>query len=197
MGNYGVKKMNSLVGKSIGWRTHEAIAEQGKIYVVERNNILAIKYFKYAMEMVIQTNDQDVFLRHYVGYLLEALELSGAYQDVLDYCNINLKKLGNKPPENLEEIRIKALLLQRKGIILLKMQNEIEAIKAFKEAENLLNNNPELVLTQSLLFLISSGLKLNLDRILAEQERTSYFRLNEKNIKRNKAMKLPSSILMD
>ncbi|WP_026210719.1 hypothetical protein [Flexithrix dorotheae] len=197
MGNYGVEKMNSLVGKSTGWRTHESIAEQGKIYVVEGNNNLAIKYFKYAMEMVIQTNDQDVFLRHYVGYLLEALELSGAYQDVLDYCDINLRKIGNKPPKNLEEIRVKASLLQRKGIILLKMQKESEAIKAFKEAENLLSNNPELVLTQSLLFLISSGLKLNLDRILAEQERTSYFRVNEKNIKRNKAMKLPPSILKD
>jgi tetratricopeptide (TPR) repeat protein len=174
-------------------RTHVGIAEQGKLFALDGDFDSALVYFRKAIEIALQSEESEVFMRHYVECLLESLELSGDLNPVLEYCNSVLLSLEERR-QNGFQVKSEqwSEILQKKGIILLKMGRREDGLECLKKAVELMGNlGREWPLSQALLFMARSGLSLDHSRILAEQKRLNYFVVRAENVDRRIAILLP------
>ncbi len=187
-------KLASTVKKHI--KIHQAIAEQGKLYALEGNHDLACRYYKHAMQMAVQSEENHSFLKHYLECLLESLELTANYGSVTSYCDQMIGHYLNHTADP-EISRSAALLFQRKGVILLKMKQTDEAVKCLQRSQQIMEEEGKnMPLAQNLLFMVASGLQLDNQRILAEQHRNGYFIVSKELVQADIAIKLPEGSLV-
>lgn len=175
----------------INVKIHVGIAEQGKIHALNGNYPEALRYYRKAIEMAVVGGDEAIYTRHYVWCMLEALELNGLYEPVLQYCNQVMMGIDKSISVDINVQDI-VDVWQRKGVVLLKMGKEAEGLVCFKKAlEYTSTINLECPLAQALLFMASSGLVLDLRRIEAEQRRLGYFIVQEASVDSSIAITLP------
>jgi tetratricopeptide (TPR) repeat protein len=175
-------------------RVHAAIAEQGKIYAKEEKYDTALQYLNQALQMAIQSEEPNLFIRHYLECILQVLELKGAYDTVLDYCHSMLQGFaGRKGSLSAKETRELALVYLREGILLIKKGQEAQGVLYLKKTvETMAGVGDEVPLAQAILFMHTSGLELGLQRLLAEQKRLQYFSILHESTDRNLAFELPA-----
>ncbi len=167
---------------------HLRIAESGKVFAVNGDFRRALGCYRLAMHMVRQSRSPEVFFRHYLECLIEAMELNGDYEEVLTFCE-RMQELH----ENLEEAGEleqldRANLHQRRGIILLKMERDRDAEHELAEAARLSGNG--LSLSATVLRWVRSRLRPNSSRLLEEQRRHGYFSVRRETVKPERAVPL-------
>jgi len=190
------KKQGARVGtpSNVQVKVHVAIAEQGKLHALQAQHPKAMQYYKHAMQMALQAEDDPQYVNHYLGCLLESLEHTGKYADIIAYCDKMIER-GQLIASKDFELESLSMLYLRKGIILLKAGQLEEGLSALDAAiETRSGKGPELA--QTLLFMHNSGLKLNMERIEAEQQRTGYFMVEAGQVKAEIAMALPDESLV-
>lgn len=169
---------------------HQSFAEQGKLYFLEEKFDLALKYFRYSLELAVQTESPEFLIRHYLECLLEALEMEENYQAVLAYCDRFISIVEDEE-KNAENNIYLAQIFQKKGIILIKsganIQGQNYLDKAFSLAKS---SNFPLQLAENILFLLNSGITPDNTRIVNEQKQAGYFFINAENVNKEIALQI-------
>ena len=175
---------------------HMGVAEQGKLHAVDGDHATALLYYRRAMHMTMQDGDEEWFFRHYLDCMIESLELTGSFPEVMEYCDKAIALYGDNDPDDPLSVRDLAHLHQRRGIILTKM-GELDAAKlALTEAMRLVRSQRQsLPLADRVLRWLSSGLQIDQRRLMDEQIRTIYFTVRHDNVDPERAVKLPPEML--
>ncbi len=155
---------------------HMALAEQGKLSALRGDHSAALQQYRQAIRIVVQTGAPEVFFRHYLEASLESLELMGALDDVLSYCDKAVIHYQTNPPlTQLAKLDL-ASIHQRRGVVLLKRGERDLAKPALTLALNYARQaDAQLDLSQLLLTWLTKGLTITPDRVLREQHRLHYF----------------------
>ncbi len=188
---------NDLPEEPTYMQIHLGIAEQGKLYALAGDHAKALHYYREAMHLSVQAGDPEVFFRHYLECVMESLEMMAAHPEVLDYCERAIQLYEENPPPNEMATMDLAHIFQRKGINLLKMGQEDEAIAALQQALETAKTVGRLTiktmpLTQTVLQWLTSRYHIDQPRLLAEQQRTEYFIVRKDAIDPARAIRLPN-----
>jgi len=155
---------------------HLQIAEAGKLAALRGDHRAALGHYREAIRLAVTSGAPEVFFRHYLEATLESLELSGAFDDVLAYCDRAIAHYVEHPPANvLAELDL-ASIHQRRGVILVKRSEVAPARAALEQAvAGAARIGARLELAERVLDWLRRGLAVTAPRLLAEQRRLRYF----------------------
>jgi len=190
----GIKKeiLEGLKQKHEEIKLHMGLAEQGKIYALSGNHNMALTYYRQAIYMTVKEKDPEVFFRHYLECVMESLEHTGSYEEVLAYCDKAVEFYEDNPPPNpLAQIDLAHIYL-RKGVALMKIGEKEEAMDALQQGMDVAKKvDQPLPLGQTLLRWLKTGMNVDVRRLLEEQKRHEYFSVRTDTVNRKMAVKLP------
>ena len=183
-----------------GMKLHMGIAEQGKLYALQGRHKMALQYYRVAMQMTVQAGDPEVFFRHYLECVIESLEQTESYPEVLEYCDRVIQHYELNPPPNPMATMDLAHTYQRKGVNLFKSGDREGAILALQEALKIAGSVGQISaktipLAQTLLQWLRSNLHIDDYRLLSEQHRQGYFSVRKDTVDASIAVKLPDESL--
>lgn len=172
------------------YHLHLRLVEQGKLYFLEGNYKEALRHYREGLMLCQKEPGADIFFQHYSQCIMEALELSGAYDEVISYCEKTRDFLEDQL-ENSEHARMYyAALLQREGIQYIKKEDKAMALELMKEAKELsVGTIPPL--TASLLNWLQRGFTISAKQLLDTQHLHMYFTVRKETVNPAIAMKLP------
>lgn len=171
---------------------HVGLTEQGKLHALAGDHKAALAHYREAMAMAVRAGEPEVFFRHNLECSLESLELMGAHDEVLAYCDRALALYRQRPPAHDVAVRDLAHVHQRRGIILLKRGERAGARPDLAEAVRL---QPErMPLAAALLRWVASGLHFDVARVVAEQHRHQYFCVRRDTVAPERAIPLPAGL---
>lgn len=155
---------------------HLALAEQGKLAALRGDHQAALEQYRQAIKIVVQTRAPEVFFRHYLEASLESLELMGALDDVLSYCDKAVAHYDANPPLNQLAKLDLASIHQRRGVVLLKRgERDLAKVALGQALQCARDAEAQLELSQLLHTWLTKGLTITPDRVLREQRRLRYF----------------------
>ncbi len=170
-------------------KLHIGIAEKGKLYCLEGNYKEALRHYREAIRLVQTSKDNDLFFQHYSQCVMEALELSGAYDEVISYCEKFLDFLDEK--EETEFIkRHKAHILEKLGIQYLFKGERDDAIFCLKAAQTSLGKSVQ-PLTDNLLNWAQRNFQLTKKQINDVQKKYNYFIVRKDKVRPEYAIEIP------
>lgn len=175
---------------------HMGIAEQGKLHAVAGDHRMALVYYREAMRLATAKQAPELFFRHYMECMLESLERSGAYNEVLSYCEKAIAHHRGLRPIDDEQARFAALDLacihQRNGVILLKQGRNDDAREAFKRGLDVARRaSLQLGLAEALYGWLARGFRVEAHRLEQELEARQYYSVRKDTVVAERAIKLP------
>lgn len=171
---------------------HLGIAEKGKIYAVAGNHKEALRHYKEAIKMTQNQVNGEMFFQHYIQCAMESMELMGAYEEVINYCEKFLDLLDTKEQTEII-VKYKADVLQRMAIQFLYKEDKEEAKALFQIVQKTIGIGKQ-KLTDELLNWLLRGYNINPKQILEMQKKHQYFIVNKDNLKPEIAIELPEII---
>jgi tetratricopeptide (TPR) repeat protein len=202
--------------RGLGAALHLGIAEQGKLAALSGDHGEALVHYRAAMQLCSEQKSAEVFYRHYTECALESLELMGAFDDVLAYCNKALEHYLKNPPQTEVARSDFAHVYQRQGVCLLKLGQASAAKEALQSALAVSVNSvsparvegavpvkgaarvgsaaPSLPLVVSLLGWLRTGLHCDVARVVQEQRRHNYFSVRRETLQPTRAIQLPQAL---
>ena len=171
---------------------HLGIAEQGKLHALAGEHQAALAHYREAMALAVRAGEPEVFFRHYLECTLESLELMGALDEVLAYCDRALEHYRAQPPAHDVAIRDLAHIHQRRGIVLLKRGERAAARSDLAACARL--QPGAMPLAATLLRWVDTGLHFDTARILAEQHRCQFFSVRRDAVAPERAIPLPAGV---
>lgn len=170
-------------------KLHVGIAEKGKLYSLEGNYKEALRHYREAIRLVQNNKDNDLFFQHYSQCVMEALELSGAYDEVISYCEKFLDFLEEK--EETEFIkRHKAHILEKLAVQYLLKGSREDALPYLKEAQNGIGKGVQ-PLTDDLLNWAQRNYQLTKKQITEVQKKYNYFIVRKDKVRPEYAIEIP------
>lgn len=173
---------------------HLGIVENGKIYSLKGDHTEALRHYREGIRMCTQQNASEVFFQHYTQCVMESLELSGAYDEVISYCNkaISLLEDNIYKADFIKKNYVAAL--EKKGIQYLLKDDKTEAVAIFKKAQDAIGRGKQ-PLIDELLNWLQRGYTVSKQQILGSQKKHKYFTVTKENLKPEMAVELPKVIL--
>lgn len=173
-----------------GHRLHVGWAEQGKLHALRGEHGAALAHYREAMAGALRAGAPEVFFRHYLECSLESLELMGALDEVLAYCDRAVAHYAaNAPPHELA-VRDLAHVHQRRGAVLLKQGRRPEAAAALAEACRL--QPGAMPLAAALKRWLDGNWHCDAARVTAEQRRHGFFSVRPDTVDARRALPLPA-----
>lgn len=169
---------------------HVGLAEQGKVHALAGQHKAALAHYREAMTLAVRAGEPEVVFRHYLECSLESLELLGAFDEVLAYCERAMAHYRTRPPEHELANRDLAHVHQRRAVVLLK-RGQREAAQVDLAACNRLQPGT-MPLAATLLRWLTTGLHFDAARILTEQHRHQYFSVRHDTVVKERAIPLPA-----
>lgn len=169
---------------------HLGIAEAGKIEALAGKHDKALEHYREAIKIAVSISAPEVFFRHYTQCVLESLELSGDYEEAIEYyrsADEHYKKLAL---EDTLHSRDHADQLEKLGVLLIKAGQIGEAKAELKRAIELAGNERK-ELAETCLGWLEKGFKLDAMRLLNTQKKHKYFTVRRDQI--NKSIATPLS----
>lgn len=179
---------------------HPGLAEQGKLHALAGEHDLALAYYRLAMRLAVEQGAPEAVFRHYLDCTIESLELIGAYDDVLEYCDKLAEHYRGIEPIDDDQRAFVAVDLaaneQRRGAVLLKRGDTDAARNALQEARRLAERaGVPSPLADVLGGWIDRRLHVDAGRIEIEQRRVCYFAVTPESVDRARAVELPVELL--
>lgn len=179
---------------------HMGLAEQGKVHALAGDHRMALLYYREAIRLAVAKKAPEVFFRHYMECMLESLEHSGAFEEVLSYCERALAHhdtLQARDPEHARLIALdRASVHQREGVVRLKTGDAAGARAALDQAVRVARGaQVDLPLAQALFGWVARGFHVDARRIDAELQRHGYFSVRPDTVDADKAIPLPAAHL--
>jgi hypothetical protein len=180
--------------------THVGVAEQGKVHALDGDHELALLYYRHAMRAAVAVGAPEVFFRHYLECSIESLELLGAFDEVLAYCDRLDEHYATFAPVDEAQRRFVAVDLatnaQRRGVVLAKAGEAAAAAESLATALDLARaEGLDLPLAELVAGWLLRGLHVDAPRLTTEQRRLCYFAVVDEAVDRSRAIRLPSSVL--
>lgn len=169
---------------------HLGFAERGKLHALAGDHREALVHYRAAIRMAVEQGAPEVFFRHYMECSLESLEMTGAYLEVLEYCDRALAHYAAHPPTHELAHRDLAHVHQRRGVCLFKL-GEREPARLALSAGLACAGGP-LPLASALLNWLRNGWHCDVARIVAEQRRHAYFTVRADQVDPSRARDLPA-----
>ncbi len=171
-------------------RLHVGLTEQGKLHALAGEHRLALAHYREAMAVAVRAGEPEVFFRHSLECALESLELLGAYDEVLVYCDRAIAHYRKQPPAHAVATRDLAHVHQRRALVLLK-RGEREAAR--EDLAACLRLQPgSMPLASTLQRWVAGGLHFDPARIVAEQHRHQAFCVRRDTVAPERAIPLPA-----
>ena len=171
---------------------HLGIAERGKLYAIEGNYKEALRHYREAIRMTQQQRDSEIFFQHYSQCVMEALELSGAHDEVINYCEKFIAFLDEKEDSELLA-KYYAAILEKMAIQYLLKEDKREALQILKLAQSKTGKGKHL-LTDELLNWVQRGFTISKKQIMDLQKKHNYFIVRKDKINTQIAIDLPQAI---
>lgn len=170
-------------------RLHVGLTEQGKLLALAGDHRGALAHYREAMAVAVRAREPEVFFRHNLECVLESLELMGAFDEVVAYCDRAIDHYRARPPAHDVARRDLAHVHQRRGVVLLKRGERAAARPDLAEAVRLQPRG--MPLAAALLRWVDAGLHFDAARVTAEQRRHNSFCVRPEAVARDRAIPLP------
>lgn len=174
---------------------HLRIAEKGKIFCLEGNYKEALRHFGEALKMMQKEKGSELFFQHYTQCVMETLEKSGAYDDVISYCEryISFLDSKNNKTNNLYINRYYARIFEKQAIQYLLKEENITALQLFELAQHKVGKGKQPI-TDELIKWIQKGYQISKKQVEAIQKKYNYFIVRKDLVNTAIAMELPSEM---
>ncbi len=176
--------------ETAGQHMHFRIVEQGKIHALEGNHSEALRHYREGIRMCETEIGADFFFQHYGQCAMESLELMGAHQEVISFCEKTLAFLDDKKEQSDYLKKYYANIAERAAIQFLFLEDKAEAIHHFNEVKQLIGLKKQ-PLTAQLLTWAQRGYTITKKQLTDTQKRFGYFIVRKENIKPEIAVQLP------
>jgi len=156
---------------------HLSIAEVGKVKALKGEHKEALKHYQEALKLAVSSGAPEVFFRHYTQCVLESLELTSAYDEVIDYCIKADAHYQSLKLNSSIHRRDHGSVLERQGLVQLKKgtAEDIEQGRSALEQAKAIAGEKVLPLTEEILHWLERGFSLDVRRILSSQYKHCYF----------------------
>ena len=169
---------------------HLSLAEHGKLCLVKGDTPEALRHFREAIRLSVSARAPEVFFRHYTHCVLEALEKSGAYDEVLEYCRRADEHYATVEKTSALLRKDHGTIVERLGVMLLLLDRRNEARDAFTRAIDIAGEGA-LPLSEALVAWLQRGMLVTVERLRQQQRRHAYFTIDAKHLQPELARALP------
>lgn len=170
---------------------HLAVAEYGKVMALQKNYTEALRHYREAIRMAVSIKAPEVFFRHYTQCVLESLELTGAFNDVIEFCQNADQHYSQLQLSRAVHKKDWGSTLERLAINLVKAGQITDAKKAVQRALTCADGVP-MPLAQELHQWLARGLHVDASRLLALQKKHHYFVVRPEQVNAAQARSLES-----
>ncbi|MFO1368493.1 MAG: hypothetical protein U1F46_05805 [Marinagarivorans sp.] len=170
---------------------HFAVAEYGKVMALQKNHTDALRHYREAIRMAVSIKAPEVFFRHYTQCVLESLELTGTYSDVIEFCENADRHYSALEVSRAVHKKDWASVLERLAINLVKAGQIAAAKEAIHRALGCAEDIP-MPLAQELNQWLQRGLHVDNNRLLALQKKHHYFVVRPEQVNASQARSLES-----
>lgn len=168
---------------------HLGIAEAGKCFALKGDHREALRHYREAIRLAVSSSAPEVFFRHYCQCVLESLELTGQFQEVIEYCakaDAYYEQIGTQRQLHGKD---HASILERQGLVHAK-QGEREAALHCLEKARLLAGADKLALTEQVYGWLRRGMVPDVARLTAAQRKHQYFTVRAEQVDARRARPL-------
>lgn len=170
---------------------HFSIAEYGKVMALKGRHDEALRHYREAIRMAVSCKAPEVFFRHYTQCVLESLELTDSYREVMDFCqNADAHHQSLNSDLQLHK-KDRGSVLERWGINALKSGDRDLALEKLRAAIECAGKGI-LPLAEELLHWLQRGLSVDKSRLLALQKKHKYFVVRPEQVDQAQARSLES-----
>ena len=171
---------------------HYRIAERGKLHALDKNYKEALRHYKEAMKMSQQEQDSELFFQHYSQCVMETLELSGAHDQVIEFCENYRAFLQDKEQDVLVR-KHNAFVSERQAIQHVLREEQDEAKALLQQVQKDLGRGRQPI-TDELLGWLQRGYKVSKDQLTKLQKKHHYFIVRKESVNPKIAMDLPEGV---
>lgn len=171
---------------------HYRIAERGKLHALDKNYKEALRHYKEAMKMSQQEKDSELFFQHYSQCVMETLELSGAHDQVIEFCE-NYRAFLNEKEQNVLVRKHNAFVSERQAIQHVLREEQEEAKELLQQVQKDLGRGRQPI-TDELLGWLQRGYKVSKDQLAQLQKKHNYFIVRKESVNPKIAMDLPEGV---
>ncbi|SNR14103.1 hypothetical protein [Tenacibaculum jejuense] len=171
---------------------HYRIAERGKMHALDKNYKEALRHYKEALKLTREQKDSELFFQHYSQCVMETLELSGAYDQVISFCE-NYRAFLQEKEEDFLVQKHNAFVSERQAIQHILRGEQEEAKSLLQTTQKNLGKGKQPI-TDELLNWLLRGYKVNPDQLRQLQKKHNYFIVRKESVNPKIAMDLPEGI---
>lgn len=176
-----------------GAARHLGIAEAGKLAALAGEHDDALRHYREALRMAVAAGAPEVFFRHYTQCVLESLERSGSYAEVIEYCERADEHYRGVAHLTAFQRRDHGAMLERLGSVLAKAGRSEEALVLLTRAVDLAGATA-LPLAVALTDWLRRGLQVDVRRITELQDHHRYFTVRPDLVDASIATALPDPL---
>jgi len=177
-------------------KTHEihlAIAETGKLHALKGNHKEALRHYREAMRLAVSSRAPEVFFRHYTQCVLESLELTNEFDEIIQFCNDAHEHYNKLNLNSTLHRRDHGSILERLGMVQLK-KGDIDAGRTALGLAQHVAGEGVLPATEEVLGWLMRGFTVDAARLLQSQRRHHYFVVRADKVDAARAKRMSSNI---
>lgn len=165
---------------------HLSIAETGKLMALKGNHTEALHHYREALRLAVSSKAPEVFFRHYTQCVLESLELTNTYDEIIQFCKDADSHYASLGLNSSLHKRDHGSVLERMGLVQLK-KGDVDAGRAALEKAQQIAGEGTLPITEEILGWLKRGFSVDTSRILSSQRRHKYFVVRPDQVDRQRA----------
>jgi tetratricopeptide (TPR) repeat protein len=153
---------------------HLALAESGRNAALRHEHTEALRSYREAIKLAVAAKAPEVFFRYYTQCVLESLERTGSYDEVIAFCeeaDAHHQSVNSTLPIHRKD---HGSLLERLGIVLLKDGRRDDGREALERAVETAGPR-SLPIAEEILGWLARGYEVSAPRLTQLQERSGYF----------------------
>ena len=168
---------------------HYRLAERGKMHALDKNHKEALRHYQEALRLTQQQKESELFFQHYCQCIMESMELSGANDQVISFCEEYRSFLSEKEQDMLIK-KHNAFVSERQAIqhILKEESEQAKALLLQIQADLGKGAQP---LADELLNWLLRGYKISQEQVRRLQHKHNYFIVRKESVNPKIAMDLP------
>lgn len=153
---------------------HLSVAEAGKLFALKNNHSEALRHYREAIRICVSTKAPEIFFRHYTQCVLESLEMTKGYAEIIQFCrDADTHYETQDSPLDIHK-KDRGSISERLGMCLIKSGALEEGKEALLRAVELCGAGV-LPVSEKVLEWMTRGYDISEARILSLQKSNKYF----------------------
>ena len=169
---------------------HLSVAEAGKLFALKNDHNEALRHYREAIRICVSTKAPEIFFRHYTQCVLESLEMTKGYAEIIQFCrDAEEHYVTQDSPLEIHK-KDRGSLCERLGLCLIKSGETEDGCEALKRAVEL-SGKGALPVSEKVLDWLQRGYDISEDRILSLQKSNKYFVVRKGEVNKSISRILP------